>query len=122
MQNHSPVGVQPLGCSNVAQLRAARNFLRSTHAGWTDARMLALNHWENINAYRASIRMLAPLGPRENPKPPPRTSQSPAGAQLFALRPDSHSSTHYHSKMAVESWAPDALRDRLARHVDTLAG
>jgi hypothetical protein len=39
-------------CRTLPDSPPARNFLGTTHAGWTDARMLALNPWRNINCYQ----------------------------------------------------------------------
>src|SRR5436190_12691548 len=64
MHDHSPLGVHPSGCPSVAQLATARNFLRSNYERWTDARMLALNRWPNIDCYQR-LRGCSPRLARE---------------------------------------------------------
>jgi hypothetical protein len=49
MRKQSLVGVQPSGCQALPALPTTRNFLRATRAGWMDAWILTLKHWENID-------------------------------------------------------------------------
>jgi hypothetical protein len=70
----------------------ARNFLGNTHERRTDARMLALNHWPNINCYQTEHPDARPSHPSLNPahtidRPKPASARNFLGNQILTPRP-----------------------------------
>jgi len=76
--------------AGVTHLLTARNILGTTHERCSDARMLDLKRWPNTDCYQSEHLDARLSRECKNPKRPPQPSNSPVGAQLFALNPNPH--------------------------------
>ena len=73
-----------------------RNFLGKASSGWTDARMLDLNHWPNADCYQTEHPDARPICARENPDPTLESPKRPSVRNFLGSqkpRPVSHISS-----------------------------